>query len=114
MSNDSGVREIFENIISSKHKVITEESAKEILKQYGINVPPYRISSNVEDAVNKAKHIGFPLVAKIVSAEILHKTDVKGVKVDIKSEREIREAFDDIYGRLSRQFETKEIGRAHA
>src|SRR5919206_3991680 len=109
MSNDNGVRQIFENIISSKHKVITEESAKDILNQYGINVPPYGISSNVEDAVNKAKQIGFPLVAKIVSAEILHKTDVRGVKVGINSESEIREAFDDMYGRLSRQFEVKGV-----
>jgi 3-hydroxypropionyl-CoA synthetase (ADP-forming) len=109
MSNDIGVREIFDNIISSRHKVITEESAKEILKQYDINVPPYGISMNVDDAVNKAKRIGFPLVAKIVSAEILHKTDVKGVKVGINSEPEIREAFDDMYGRLSRQFEIKGV-----
>ena len=109
MTNSNGVRQIFENIISSKHKVITEESAKDILKQYGINVPPYGISSNVEDAVNKAKQIGFPLVAKIVSAEILHKTDVKGVKVNINSEPDVRETFDDMYGRLSRQFEVKGV-----
>ena len=109
MINDNGVREIFDNIISSKHKVITEESAKEILKQYGINVPPYGISTNVDDAVTKAKQIGFPLVAKIVSAEILHKTDVKGVKVGINSELEIHEAFDEMYDRLSRQFEVKGV-----
>ncbi|HYY51179.1 MAG TPA: acetate--CoA ligase family protein [Nitrososphaeraceae archaeon] len=109
MTNSNGVRQIFENIISSKHKVITEESAKDILKQYGINVPPYGISSNVEDAVNKARQIGFPLVAKIVSAEILHKTDVKGVKVNINSEPDVRETFDDMYGRLSRQFEVKGV-----
>ncbi|HYZ51165.1 MAG TPA: acetate--CoA ligase family protein, partial [Nitrososphaeraceae archaeon] len=109
MSNDNGVKKIFDNIISSKHKVITEESAKEILKKYGINVPPYAMSTNVDDAVNKAKQIGFPLVAKIVSAEILHKTDVRGVKVGINSESEIREAFDDMYGRLSKQFEVKGV-----
>jgi 3-hydroxypropionyl-CoA synthetase (ADP-forming) len=109
MSNDIGVKKIFDNIISSKHKVITEESAKEILKKYGINVPPYAISTDVDDAVNRAKQIGFPLVAKIVSAEILHKTDVRGVKVGINSESEIREAFDDMYGRLSKQFEVKGV-----
>lgn len=109
MSNDNGVKKIFDNIISSKHKVITEESAKEILKKYGINVPPYAISTDVDDAVNRAKQIGFPLVAKIVSAEILHKTDVRGVKVGINSESEIREAFDDMYGRLSKQFEVKGV-----
>src|SRR5919199_5054259 len=108
MSNN-GVKEIFDNVISSKHKVITEESAKEILKHYSINVPPYSIATNADDAVTKAKQIGFPLVAKIVSAEILHKTDVKGVRVGISSEQEIRQTFEDMYGRLSRQFDVKGV-----
>src|ERR687885_1348331 len=108
MSN-SRVRELFDSIISSKHKVITEESAKEILKNYGINVPPYSIVMDADDAVTKAKQIGFPIVAKIVSPEILHKTDVKGVRVGINSEQEIRQTFEDMYGRLSRQFEVKGV-----
>src|SRR5919205_3934483 len=108
MSN-SRVREQFDSIISSKHKVITEESAKEILKNYGINVPSYSTATDADDAVSKARQIGFPLVAKIVSAEILHKTDVKGVKVNINSEPDVRETFDDMYGRLSRQFEVKGV-----
>src|ERR687883_20978 len=108
MSN-SGVRELFDSIISSKHKVITEESAKEILKNYGISVPPYSIVKDADDAVTKAKQIGFPIVAKIVSPEILHKTDVKGVRVGINSEQEIRQTFEDMYGRLSRQFDVKGV-----
>jgi 3-hydroxypropionyl-CoA synthetase (ADP-forming) len=108
MSN-SRVRELFDSIISSKHKVITEESAKEILKNYGINVPPYSIVMDADEAVTKAKQIGFPLVAKIVSPEILHKTDVKGVRVGINSEQEIRQTFEDMYGRLSRQFDVKGV-----
>src|ERR1044071_1217521 len=96
----SRVRELFDSIISSKHKVITEDSAKEILKNYGINVPPYSIATDADNAVAKAKQIGFPLVAKIVSAEILHKTDVKGVKVGVNSESEVRETFEDMYSRL--------------
>src|SRR5919202_444654 len=108
MSN-SRIREQFDSIISSKHKVITEESAKEILKNYGIKVPPYSIATDADDAVTKAKQIGFPLVAKIVSAEILHKTDVKGVRVGINSEQEIRQTFEDMYGRLSRQFDVKGV-----
>src|SRR5919199_1546506 len=108
MSNN-GVKEIFDNVISSKHKVITEESAKEILKHYSINVPPYAIATNADDATTKAKQIGFPLVAKIVSAQILHKTDVKGVKVGVNSESEVRETFEDMYGRLSKQFDVKGV-----
>src|ERR687885_679416 len=108
MSN-SRVKELFDSIISSKHKVITEESAKEILKNYGISVPPCSIVKDADDAVTKAKQIGFPIVAKIVSPEILHKTDVKGVRVGINSEQEIRQTFEDMYGRLSRQFDVKGV-----
>ena len=103
------VQEIFDDIISKKNKVITEESAKEILTEYGINVPTYALVKTESEAVEKAKQIGFPLVAKIVSPEILHKTDVKGVKVGLASEEEVRETFVDMHGRLSNQYETKGI-----
>ena len=109
MNDNNKVKEIFDSVISSRHKVITEESAKEILRQYGIKVPPYALATNANDAVAKAKQIGFPLVAKIVSAEVLHKTDVKGVKVGINSENELREVFEDMYGRLSKRFDVKGI-----
>ena len=103
------VQEIFDDIISKKNKVITEESAKEILTEYGIKVPTYALVKTESEAVEKAKQIGFPLVAKIVSPEILHKTDVKGVKVGLASEAEVRETFVDMHGRLSNQYETKGI-----
>jgi len=103
------VQEIFDTIISKKNKVITEESAKEILTEYGIKVPTYALVKTESEAVEKAKQIGFPLVAKIVSPEILHKTDVKGVKVGLASEAEVRETFVDMHGRLSNQYETKGI-----
>ncbi len=103
------VQEIFDEIISKKNKVITEESAKEILTEYGIKVPTYALVKTESEAVEKAKQIGFPLVAKIVSPEILHKTDVKGVKVGLASEAEVRETFVDMHGRLSNQYETKGI-----
>jgi 3-hydroxypropionyl-CoA synthetase (ADP-forming) len=98
------VQEIFDNVISGKDKVITEELAKQILSSYGVNVPPYALVTNENEAVTKAREIGFPLVAKIVSPEILHKTDVKGVKVGLDSEEEVREAFNDMYGRLTKQY----------
>src|SRR2546426_2739595 len=103
------VQEVFDNIISNKNKVITEESAKDILTGYGIKVPTYALVKTEAEAVEKAKQIGFPLVAKIVSPEILHKTDVKGVKVGLASEAEVRETFVDMHGRLSNQYETKGV-----
>jgi 3-hydroxypropionyl-CoA synthetase (ADP-forming) len=103
------VQRIFDDIISSKDKVITEESAKEILSEYEIRVPRYALVTNADEAVNKAKELGYPLVAKIVSPQILHKTDVGGIRVGLKSEAEVRQTFDDLYTRLSKQYKVKGV-----
>ena len=103
------IREVYEEARKNNQNVITEESAKSILTAYGINVPPYALVSSTQEATDKAKQLGFPLVAKIVSPDILHKTDVKGVKIGLKSEEEVRRAFDDMYGRLSTKYHTKGV-----
>ena len=90
-------------------KVITEESSKEILSEYGIKVPHYALVTNTDEAVLKSKEIGFPLVAKIVSADILHKTDVGGVKVGLNSEDEVKKTFDDMFYRLKEKFDVKGV-----
>ena len=101
-----------QNIVDSSKgnpKVITEDSSKEILGEYGIKVPHYALVTNADEAVQKSKEIGFPLVAKIVSPEILHKTDVGGVKVGLNSEAEVKKAFDDMYYRLKEKFDVKGV-----
>jgi 3-hydroxypropionyl-CoA synthetase (ADP-forming) len=109
MSQMDKVKEVYDVVKKSGHNVITEESAKAILTEYGISVPPYALVKNALEAQNKAKQLGFPLVAKIVSPEILHKTDVKGVRVGLKTEQEVRDAFDDMYQRLSSKYNTKGV-----
>ena len=105
MVDKNVVQKIFNDLIySSKDKVITEEFAKRILTEYDVRVPSYALVTNADEAVKRARELGFPLVGKIVSPQILHKTDVKGVKVGLNSELEVREAFDDMYYRLSKQY----------
>ncbi len=94
---------LFEEVIQTNHKVITEELSKSILKTYGVKVPPYALVTSVEDATKQAKKIGFPLVMKIVSPQILHKTDVGGVKVGIDNVNDVKKTFTDMYGRLSKK-----------
>ena len=94
---------IFNEIIQTDHKVITEESSKSILKKYGVKVPPYALATTATDAVKQAKKIGFPLVMKIVSPQILHKTDVGGVKVGIDNLNDVKKTFTDMHGRLSKK-----------
>ena len=109
MSNSERVEKILNDVIQKGSKVITEEGAKSILSIYGIKVPEYSIVTNESEAVSKSKEIGFPLVAKIVSDQILHKTDVKGVKVGLENENEVKETFLDMYNRLSKDYSVKGV-----
>ena len=97
------VNKLFEETIQTDHKVITEELSKSILKTYGIKVPPYALATSSSEAVKQAKKIGFPLVMKVVSPQILHKTDVGGVKVGINNVADVKKTFDDMFGRLSKK-----------
>jgi len=99
----SSVTKIFEETIQTSHKVITEELSKSILKTYGVKVPPFAIVTSAEEAAKQAKKIGFPLVMKVVSPQILHKTDVGGVKVGLDNVNDVKKTFKDMYGRLSKK-----------
>ena len=73
----SFVKNTFEEIINTDHKVITEESSKTILKKC-VKVPGFALAKSADEAAKQAKKLGFPLVMKVVSPQILHKTDVGG------------------------------------
>src|ERR687886_2726917 len=108
MGNEK-VQRIFNDVYTSKEKVITEELAKQVLTEYGIKVPKYALVKSADDAGKQAQAIGFPLVAKIVSPDILHKTDVRGVKVGLQNEAAVKDTFNDMYGRLSKQYNVKGV-----
>jgi acetyltransferase len=68
----------------------------EILESYGFNVLPAQIAKNEDEAIEIAEKMAFPVVMKIVSEKILHKTEVHGVMVGIKSSDDARKAFREI------------------
>ena len=99
----SSVTKIFEETIATDHKVITEELSKSVLKKYGIKVPGYALVNSTKETTKAARKLGYPLVMKVVSPQILHKTDVGGVKVGLQNEKEVKRAFNDMYKRLSKK-----------
>ena len=99
----NSVKKFFDETIQTDHKVITEEVAKSILKSYGIKVPGYALVNSADQAAKAARKLGFPLVMKVVSPQILHKTDVGGVKVGIDNVKDIKKTFSDMYKRLSKK-----------
>lgn len=76
--------------------VLTEIEAKAILAAYGIPVTPTIPASTAQTAAHSAAYLGFPVVMKIHSPQISHKTDVGGVKVGLKNEDEVKAAFEEI------------------
>ncbi|MEM2965413.1 MAG: acetate--CoA ligase family protein, partial [Candidatus Nitrosocaldaceae archaeon] len=102
-------KSILDTVLKSKDKVVTEEEAKKILQNYNIKIPEYALVKSAEEAVVEARRIGFPLVMKIVSPQILHKTDVQGVKVGITNEKEVIDVFNEMYNRLSKQYNVKGV-----
>lgn len=109
MTDQNKIKSIFEDSFKNQVKVITEETAKGILSDYQISVPGFALVKDEESAVAEAKKLGFPLVAKIVSPQILHKTDVGGVKIDLRDEESVRSAFNDMYNRLSKDYDVKGV-----
>lgn len=75
---------------------LTEIESKGIFKAYGLPVVQTAVVSNVDEAIAKAEAFGYPIVMKIVSPDILHKSDAGGVKVNINDEAEVRDAYQTI------------------
>jgi acyl-CoA synthetase (NDP forming) len=89
-------KKIFETALSEGRTFVLENEAKDIMKGYGLPIPAYATASTADDAVRKAAKIGYPVVLKILSKDILHKSDAGGVKVNLKTDNDVREAFDAI------------------
>lgn len=88
--------EIISKVRAEGRTGLTEEESKSIFKAYGLPVVGAVLVTNEEDAVESAESFGYPIVMKIVSPDILHKSDAGGVKVNINDEVEVREAYRTI------------------
>ncbi|MGC2084611.1 MAG: acetate--CoA ligase family protein [Bradyrhizobium sp.] len=81
---------------------LDEVASKKLLKAYGIPTSKEAVARSAIEAVKIAKSIGFPVVAKVVSPDILHKSDIGGVVLDLKTPAEVGRAFTDIAARVKK------------
>jgi acetyltransferase len=96
------VRKVFEAVRAEGRVSVGEMEARAVAQAYGIKLPKSELATNAEEAVKWANEIGYPVVLKIASPDILHKTDVGGVKVGLRNAAEVRDAFDLIVYRATR------------
>ncbi|MBA7508422.1 Peptidyl-lysine N-acetyltransferase Pat [subsurface metagenome] len=90
------VKKIFYQCQNEGRLELGEMEAREILEAYDIRMPKAELACDIDEAKEIAGRIGYPLVLKIVSPNILHKTDVGGVKIGIDNEKELEENYNQI------------------
>jgi acetyl coenzyme A synthetase (ADP forming)-like protein len=96
------VRSILDQVAADGRTTAGDAEAREVLEAYGIPLPKTGLAKTADEAVAMAEAIGYPVVMKIASPDILHKTDIGGVKLNIQSAAEVRDAFDLIIYRATR------------
>ncbi|MBB4375235.1 acetyltransferase [Bradyrhizobium sp. cir1] len=102
-SSKPAARAVLEKALNSANGAALDEVAsKKLLKAYGIPISKEAIAQTAAEAVKIAKQIGFPVVAKVVSAEILHKSDIGGVVLNLNSAADVKKAFADITARVAK------------
>ncbi len=96
------VKAIFYDVLKDKRLVLLGSEAAEVVAAYGINAAPTLLASSPEEAVDIADELGYPVVLKVASPKIMHKTDVGGVKTGLESPEKVRRGFMEIMDNVHR------------
>jgi len=92
----SRTSQMFSQVLREKRKYLLETEAKTVCMEYGIPVTRFKLAKNEAEAVKFAGEVGYPIVLKIVSPDIIHKSDVGGVLIGLKTAKEVRNAYKQI------------------
>jgi acetyl coenzyme A synthetase (ADP forming)-like protein len=94
--DEEAARAIIQQVRSKHERSLTEIESKAVFKAYGLPVVETLKATSADEAVILARNVGFPVVVKIISPDILHKSDAGGVMVNVKTESEVREAYEKV------------------
>lgn len=95
---------IFDQVKKEGRSILTEFESKRILKQAGISVVETKLAKSQKEAVEISQKIGFPVALKIVSPDVIHKTDSGGVKLSVNSIAQVKKAYDEILKKVRKQY----------
>jgi acetyltransferase len=98
----AAVQKLFDSVRAQERVAIADFEARLVMTAYGLPVPRSELAETPEQALEIARQIGYPVVLKIASPDILHKTDIGGVKVGLRGPEEVRDAFELIVYRAQR------------
>ena len=92
--NRRRVDRVLQSQIRGGQSQVGEVEAKEILRAYDFNILDGQLARSADDAVEIAERIGYPVVLKISSPDIIHKSDFGGVRINLANAEQVRDAFD--------------------
>lgn len=101
-SAQASVREVLQAVRAEGRTALSAPEAKRVCDAYGITVPQEGLATSPDEAVALAQQIGYPVVLKIVSPDILHKTEAKGVLVGVASDAAVRDGYETIVANARR------------
>jgi acetyl coenzyme A synthetase (ADP forming)-like protein len=93
------VNNIFDKVRYDQRATLKASESTEVARAYGIPSPLIELAATAEEAVRAAEKVSFPVVMKIESPQILHKTDIGGVKLGVETQEEVRRSFYELVGR---------------
>jgi len=102
-------RQVIDRAKSEGRSVLTETEAKELLKQGGVSVVDTKLATSKEEAISISQQLGFPIVLKIASSDVVHKSDAGGVKLGLKTSKQVGKAYDDILKAIKQQYPEAKI-----
>jgi acyl-CoA synthetase (NDP forming) len=103
------IRRVLDEVKADGRLQIGDAEARAVLQACGVRVPASELAANPDEAVRIADEIGYPVVMKVASPDILHKSDIGGVKLGISNPTDVRDAFDLITYRASRYMPDAQI-----
>jgi len=101
--------EIVKQARREKRTALTEIESKELLEGVGIPVVAARLARTKKEAVSLARETGFPVVMKVMSAQVIHKSDSGGVKLGIKNITQVGKAYDEIMASVKKHYPKAKI-----
>lgn len=103
--------EIIKTALKEGRKSLLEHEAKAFLKRFGIPMPESIVVNNVDEAdvINAANMLGYPVVIKVISSGILHKTEAGGVRVGLNNEDELKDAFNEMRFQIANAYPDAEL-----
>jgi acyl-CoA synthetase (NDP forming) len=103
------VKEIIEGVKREGRSYVMEHEAKQMLSLWGIGTTREKLCKTSQEALKAAEEIGYPVVLKIASPEIIHKTDAGGVKIGISSPEELEKSFNEIMEKVKGKYPNARI-----